>query len=262
MFNRLALRIAAIEALTPSARLPNGPWPTIAGLRVYDSRQDQLDALDDYDALPQIIVYTDESRAEPYPRGNSRPDHYAVDLTLELMLALRGSVTVTMGDGSQQVQGTVDTPLTDRQHEMLLDVLEGQVRRALEGRADLTPEAAAFRTIAKEIQQINSLPMRDQERTVRFAVRSVTFRCVIASDQWPAPSLTPATLTGLDRLPEPARTFAKGLPAGSSALATMTAAAAMIANPATLVKLAAIDAQAGFDRDTPTNDVTMQVTFP
>lgn len=145
---------------------------------------------------------------------------------------------------------------------MMLDVLEAQVRRRLEGRSDLSPEALRFRQIAKEIGLISSLPLRDEQRTVRFALRTVTFRCVISVDQWPEPSLSPAVATGLDRLPEPAKSFAKALPANCSALATMSAAAAMIGDPAALVHLAEIDAQAGFDRAAPTNDVTMQVTFP
>ena len=66
---RLALRLAAIEALLPSAVAATGPYPTVAGAQVYDSRLDPIADPDAWEAFltevegnPIVIVYTEEHR--------------------------------------------------------------------------------------------------------------------------------------------------------------------------------------------------------
>jgi len=248
MLSRVALRLAAIEALAPYARLASGPWPTIAGPRVYDSRQDPIDGLDEIEVRPVISVYTEETAAEPYASGRSQPDHVTIDLVVELMMLVKGSVTLTLPDGSTVTEGTADAPISERAHEGLLDLLEATVRRRLEGRFDFDAQTELFRKVCKQIPHIGSVPQRDSSRTVRLAARTVVFRCVVPADKWPAPSLTPAAATGLDRLPEPLRTVAYGLPAGSSGRALCTRIATWLVDPAALTPLLLAELNLGLDR--------------
>ena len=62
-FSRLALRLAAYEALCPyasraavAATPPTTPaWPTIAGANIYDTRIDPLSGADSFDAFIELI---------------------------------------------------------------------------------------------------------------------------------------------------------------------------------------------------------------
>jgi hypothetical protein len=263
MLARVALRLAAVEALAPYAALVSGPWKTIAGGRVYDSRQDPIDGLDEFEARPVISIYTEEMTAEPYGSGLSRPDHVTVDLVCELMMLTKGSVQLTLPDGSIVTEGTADMPISERAHEALLDLLEATVRRRLEARHDFDAQTELFRRVCKEIRQISSVPQRDSTRTVRLAARTVTFRCVVAADRWPDPALAPQAASGLDRLPEPLRAVALAMPAGSSARAVCERLASLLADPAALTPLALIDLGIGLDRlpDAKTVDQRAKVTF-
>src|SRR4051812_48348079 len=139
--SRLALRLAAYEALNPFASIKSGPWPTIAGANVYDSRLDPGLTVDDPDAWdsfvtsiegrPIVIVYTEEHDTSP-TSGEYPADRHIADLVVELMIATRGTVEIPRADGSPIEVGSVEMALTDRQREALLDFLEGQVRKLLD----------------------------------------------------------------------------------------------------------------------------------
>lgn len=264
MLARLALRMAAIEALAPSDAIEaDGPFPTIAGPRVYDSRQAPIDGADDIEGQPILIVYTEMQDFRPYASGSTRPDYTQVQLIVEMMIASTGIVTVQLPDGSTQDIGTLDAPIMEAKHEALLDLLEATVRRRLEAVYDASPEGQRFRAIAAGFAHVESVPARDDSRTVRLAARTLTFHTKIKMDGWPDPSLNPATPTGLDALPEPLRSLAKALPASSPALETCASIAALLANPAALTPLSTIVVSTNADRSSPPSpaDVTAQVNF-
>ena len=263
MLSRLALRLAAIQALAPYNRLVTAAMPTIAGTQVYDSRLDPIDGTDNIEAAPIISVFTEGLEAKPYGSGTSRPDELEVDLVVELMILVKGTITLQRADGSTMTEGGLDTPVTDRQHEMMLDVLESQVVRRLEGRSDFDADTELFRKVAKSIRHIHSVPQRDSTRTVRLAARTLTFKVSIAKEKWPDQTLTRATLSGFAILPEPLSTVANALPAGSSGALACQDAAQMLANPAALTKLSLIDVKEAVGR-TPTAtdfDVETQISF-
>jgi hypothetical protein len=233
-FSRLALRLAAVEALCPAAALPAGPFPTVAGPRVYDSRIDLIQANESPEALaaalaaienkPLVSVYTEEQRTEPYGTVKYSASENVVTLVIEAMIAASGVTEVTLPDGTTQEVGTIEAPVTSREHEALLDVLEGQVRFLLSARRNEMPAPSAelYRKVAMEVRSIESQPLRAADRTLRLAARTIKFEVKIPGESWPSP-----TATGLDRFPEPLAMVAKALPAGSSGAALVTSLAPM-----------------------------------
>ncbi len=242
MLSRLALRIAVCEALAPHGATT---FPTIAGKRVYDSRIDPAASLDEIEAVPMAIVYTEEQDAKPY--SGSRPaDEQTVALTIELLMATRAEIEIVADDGSTQTIGGVAAPPTDAEREALLDLLEAEVRRALDHR-EMREGWELLSKAAWEVRAVQSVPLRDADRTTRLAQRSLQMVAQIPNDAWPDPGR--ARGTGLDALPEPLRSVAKALPAGSPHLAICNTVAARIAAPAALTPMEGVTIYANIDRD-------------
>lgn len=223
-FARLALRLAAVEALSPYSALAAGPWPTIAAANVYDSRIDpiaaaetpaELDsALANLDNKPLVVVYTEESDLHPYSQKYPA-DEQTETLVIEIMIASRGEIFIDQPAVNgvpqpPQTIGTLDTPVTDRQHEALLDVLEAQIRYIFNP-LNRAPTAEAFRAVAMECRQVHSDPQRAHDRTVRLAGRTIKYHWKVKKEDWSA-----VGTTGLDRLPQPLQNVAKALDPASS----------------------------------------------
>lgn len=123
--NRLALRLAAVAALTNNGR---APYPTLAGERVYDSRVASLEALAaENGPNPFITVYTDRSTNHWRSQiGNTQPG--SVHLFFETSVAIRERSNAKIGQGDEY---DIGVPLTDDELDTTLDVLGTQVRRAL-----------------------------------------------------------------------------------------------------------------------------------
>jgi hypothetical protein len=247
MLARLALRLAAIEALCPSAGLAaGGPWPTIAGPRVYDSRLDPIAAAETAEALssavaglegkPVVIVYTEDDHILPFEGSRVPVRDYVVTLVIEMMVAAPAYIDVTTPSGATETRiGGVEAPLTDRQHEAVLDMLEAGVRFVLD-RENHAPTAVLFRTVARETRQVTSDPQRAADRTLRLALRTLKYHVAVARDAW---SRAPAA--GLGGLPEPLRALALALPAGSSGAALCATLAGLLPAPVALPRLEGVD---------------------
>ena len=239
--SRLALRLAAIEALAPSATASAGPWPTLAGRNVFEERidliaqaetaEDLAGALAELENKPVIVVYTEDHHALPYGAAKYPPDENVVTLAIEISLGATGMVPIFDAEGRAVEFGALDAPVTDRQQAAILDMLEDQVRRLFDSRQAM-PSAALFCSIAQEIRSIHSDPQRAGDRTLRLALRTIKFHCKVAGVAWPAPGAAPAI--GLAALPEPLRTVALALPAGSDSRALCESLAPMIAPAAGL----------------------------
>ena len=224
---RLALRLAAVEALCPHATGATGPWPTIAGPNVYDSRLDPIagaetpeqleSAVDGLDNKPIVILYTEEDDLHPYTQKYDADEQVAT-LVVELMIAAKGYIEIDPGPDANgnpqppQRLGSIEAPVTDREHEAMLDMLEAQVRFALK-KENRAPAAEAFRYVVMETRQVHSDPQRAHDRTVRLASRTVKYHLKLRKEVWPDPSAA-----GLARLPDPLRVVAGLMPASSSAL--------------------------------------------
>ena len=229
--HRLALRLAAIEALCPYALMATGPWPTIAQHRVFDSRQEPIEALDPNEARPILIVYTESDESNPFGNAKYPPDEHVVKLTVECLIASRGTMEIANADGTTSILGTLTSPISDGTQEAVLDMLEALVRRALSSTQDHGINGL-WLTIATEIHNINSLPLRSANHTVRLLGRSVTFTCKCLPDIWPDrlfnATAAAATPLGLARLPSPLSLVAAAMdPASPAGLICAEIAAAM-----------------------------------
>lgn len=267
---RLALRLAAVEALNPYATIATGPWPTIAGPRVFDSRIDLLSEseLADIEGSPIVIVYTEKDDSRPY-EGSRLPQYEQVcELAVELMIAAAGTVQVEQADGSLKTVGALTTPITNRQHEALLDVLEALVKRVLDPNSQAPSAATLFKAVAMEIRHIESVPQRADDRVTRLAGRTLCFMVKVKTDAWPVSTMVSPAPTGFGLFPKPLQDVANLLPPGSSGYAVCTEMAPLITQPVTLPALDDIRVFANINRtyaptqtDGSDSDVVADVEF-
>lgn len=201
MLSYLALRLAAKEALVGF---------TIAGDRVYDSRQFPLDGPSDLDEGPSLSVYTEEARAHDYGSGHVNPRDLHVWLTIEAVVLVKGSIQYVDADGqTSEIEGTA-VPVTDQEHEAIVDMLCTQVRRRLSvgGCADLDTAATLFRAANMGASEAEDFPQRDRSKVDRLAGRTMRFKFKVKPDAWAAPGsgVTGGTSAAL---PEPLASLSK-----------------------------------------------------
>lgn len=260
MLSRLALRLAAVEALTGA---------TIAGARVYDSRIDPIaaaateEALDaaiaEFEDKPVLVVYTEEDEARPFEGERVPIRDRVVTLVVEALIATRGRVEVTDDTGASVVVATLDASITDRQREALLDLLEAQIARVLiPEHAAAGPAAALYRRCAREARAISSTPLRAGGAGLRRALRTVTLHIQVARDDWA--SVLPGA-TGIDRLPEPLRAVTLALPEGSSGRAIAAGLAGLVASPPAVQALQGVDLLLAFGREPTADDHDAKASF-
>lgn len=204
-----AMRLAAIEVLCPTASIgADGPWPTLARHRVYDSAPilpSAVAARDPY--TPYLSLYSEDARVER--RGESAP---VAPGTARAVLA----VVAELGVIEQQDGETFVAPMGegDAGARLVLGALCAQVRKALtHGEA-----GALFRTLAvvEDLRlEALSLPQFD----IRLMRTTMRFTCLIRDDHF----------TDAAGLPEPLAGLAARLPAGSYAKGKLAALAAAFA---------------------------------
>lgn len=146
---RLGVRVAAVHALLGR---------TYAEANVHDSKITPLDALVKETAEPFVIITTDDDDQEMRGRDvNAGPRR--LDLVIEFGLA------------STATDGEVTVPHTDAGMEIVLDLMQRQILRAL------VDEASAYSTAFKRlVTSINGLTSRrgaSAEDGVRYAARQM-----------------------------------------------------------------------------------------
>ena len=243
MFARMAVRIAAIEALRPWARLATrGPWPTPAGPRVYDSRLMPIDAINEIEGQPALFVYTEHDEQTPYGSGQSIRPSGDVTVSLVIECAVAGQSQFRFEDGAGQTTtiGSAGTLVADSELEAMVDFLEATVRRRFSG-VDTDAAMKAWNCACMAIEGIESVPQRDAEGGLRLALRTVRFKIKTKADAWPT-----TVKTGLDRLPEPLACVAKAL-VGSDETSFLDDLAAAVTDPSR-IPLEGIDLFVGMDR--------------
>jgi len=135
--NRLALRLAAICALTNNGR---DPHPTLAGPYVFDSRLDPIEnIIGDDTPLPVLTVYTDRSNNLWPVQVNGENKRATANLFIEASVAVRAK--------NQAGEYEVCFPATDAEIETTLDVLGFQVKQTLFG-------SEVFAALVSELIQI------------------------------------------------------------------------------------------------------------
>lgn len=232
---RTALRLCAAGALKGAVN----DRPTIAQGRVYDSRNDPFQPEDFADdAKPIVVIVTDGDDGDALSSQNGGPPfHRNIELVLELAMVARAPVTDD--DGNPTGGYVIGVPDTDARLEASLDLLEFQVIRRLS--ADPAPLPALFRKLAR-IWKRECHRQIDDTAGVKIASRVLVLTCEVSDDRIsifnnPGDPLP----TGLDALPEPLRTVAQALPAGSAGADTCAALAAAITQ-LTLPPLEGVDA--------------------
>lgn len=208
---RTALRLLVIEALCPTGTAAVGPWPTIAGPRIYDSRLVPVDDLAEKERRPVVMVYTDEVEAAPRQTNGRLPQAAQLDLRIEIAIPQIVPYEVEDEDGSIVERQIAGYPRTDPEAEADLDLLEAQVSYALLLSA-FAP--TIHKLVGFSIREFSSIPFRSGEERVRMAMRSITFRLgEVRTDCFDmAPT---AAAIGLARLPQPLRAVAEALPLDS-----------------------------------------------
>lgn len=241
MLSYLALRLAAKEALVNA---------TIAGDRVYDSRQFPLDGVSDLDEGPSLCIYTEEARATGYGSDRVDPKDVHVWLVLETAVIVKGSVDYVDGNGQPQtIEGSL-TPVTSQEHESLVDILGSQVRRRLSlgGAVDLDAGAETFRLAHMGVTEIEDFPQRSGDKSERLAGRTLRIRCKVKTDRWPEPGSGVAAGTAR-ALPEPIATLSSRflLPSAQTVIAQITGMTRGAS--ATLPLATGVDLSIGVGRD-------------
>lgn len=216
---RTALRLATIAALQGA---DGSSGPTIANNRVYDSRIDDFSP-ETYpsDALPTIIVYTDQDEGEGLSLQNGGPPFKRL-ISLVMEFAMVQGFDVPREDGGTEfVPGY---PATDAEHEASLDFLEFQITRQLAYALDPLPTMwRSFTRVRKYDCHRNVL----DDTGVKIAARILTWQVEVNDDQVITHNSADTLPTAFNVLPEPLRRVAAALPDGK-AFDTCVAIAKMI----------------------------------
>ena len=183
--NRALLRIYTVAALT---RQPTDAADiTIAGDAVFDSRLDNIEFEKDSVELPIIAVYTDEDSAQLRDTGSGGVGgSYLRTLILRIDIAI-GSFQKTVTPAGATISYSL--PTTDSELEMMLDLFEAQVWRALmmPGRTI----SDIWSSLIVRLDGWQSRPHRDQDGNNRLAARSITLHCTVNQDCLPTVGLLP-----------------------------------------------------------------------
>lgn len=210
MLAAAALRLAAVEALCPTAAAaPDGPWPTMARHRVYDSVMVAVDQLDgEKPFTPTLSVFTEDTRlTRRGPTATSVTGDARTDLVVIAELSIAAE-----SEGESFADAMVEGDATAR---LALEALTAQVQSVL----TRAPQSAGLRRIMKSVEEMRVEPFSLPQFGLRYLRNTITFTCAIASDKW----------TDEAGLPEPARSLAMDLPDGSYAKAKLAELAVLFA---------------------------------
>ena len=173
---RLLLRAATVLALTRGGA---GPFPTMAGEAVFDSKLTPVMDIAQEAQTPIGLVYTGEEKRRNLDTNGSALWCRNIDLIIEIAIGSFGK------NGVEWVE-------TDAELEALLDFFELEVEAAL---SDLSnPWAAAWRKLVRKIEHWDSEPFRSSEQNVRYAVRQIVIGVEINNDCLPRPTIEPVRL--------------------------------------------------------------------
>lgn len=228
---RTAVRLQAIELLNAD--------PVVGAAcngRIFDSR---LAELSHEEPVPVIVVTTEETKAEGSRLSDSAsPTEIACDLVLE----------IAMDAVAQDADGNVGTfiPATDRELEAALDVIEeAAIAAVIYGQT--APARLMRQAVILGVPEYKSSRFATDDTGEKLAIRLVTLRVRLRSDD---PDILNPPTGPFAGLPNPLRTVAEHLPAGSSALATCARIAGMLTGQA-FVPFTGVDARISPATDRP-----------
>jgi hypothetical protein len=167
--------VAAVHALTNA---------TVAADRVFDSAIQAIDETMSTERQPVIVVYTEDTVAEPAGRDPLGGDKN-MDLILELAVAAKVLVEPPKaGDSLASPPVTpvagITVPHTDAGLEVVINILGRQVLRGLF--AGETEWSRIFMGLVASIKNITTRRGADDKNGIRFAARQYVFNLVTLDD--------------------------------------------------------------------------------
>lgn len=194
-----AVRLMAVETLLPTAALlAGGPYPTLAGKRVFDSAAPSISDIDETkDYTPVISVYTPESGSKARSSAAEWTDRDA-DCALDIVAEL---VTIVREDGKDYAEPMADGDASAR---LVLAALASQIRRTLM----LSMQGSAWRGLVRSVTDVEYKTVAVPEFGLRLQRLVTRFHLEIADDRFDLQS---------GGLPEPIRSVYEALPVGSYA---------------------------------------------
>jgi hypothetical protein len=203
MLSAEAARLAALEALCPKAALDgDANYPTLAGHRVWDSRLTGIDDLDpDAKFTPCLALFTAE--ADATLRGDGAAfDDTETRATLEIVAEL--SVASNDEAGAPYADAMA---ADDWDARLVLAAMCAQVRRTLL----YSPQGYPFRQIARRVIRWHEETFAIPQLGARWHRVTIRAELAVQDDVF-------ADAAGL---PEPIKSLAAALPAGSAATAKL-----------------------------------------
>lgn len=222
-----AFRLAAVEALCPTAAIEAGTgFPTLAGIRVYDSRQIRIDELDTKAWTPTLALYTPDSSAQQ--RGDySGQDDLAATCVLDIIGEL---ATVTRDSDGEFADAMV--AMGDPQARLQLAALMAQVRYRLF--IDLAGRSL-IKKVMKSVRKMDTQTFGIPELGLRYHRMIMRIEASIRDDDFSAAN---------GSLPEPLASLAAALPEQSYAKSKLDELASAFTLPP-LVPLTSIHVTTG-----------------
>lgn len=204
-----AVRLVAMELLLPTAaQIGGGPYPTLAGARVLDSRAPSISDIDgEADYTPVLSLYTPESgvalRGPLTDAGDTDADA-VLDVVSELCIVSRDT------DGTEYADAMADGDPVAR---LVLATLASQVRRILE----FSEGGLVWRRLVQRVIRVENRTFAVPEYGLRWQRMTTRFHLSICDDDFDVEE---------GGLPEPVRSVCEALPVGSYAKAKLAALAA------------------------------------
>lgn len=193
MLSIAALRLAAIEALCPTAALHgSGDYPTMARERVFDSRAAALDDLETGARwTPVLAIYSEAAQADSF---GEHAQHGNGAVKADLVVVAELAVRESDADGDY-----ADAAQSDPDGRLMLDALCAQVRRRLL----IDPAGFDFRSgLLAQVDRLRLEPYSVPNLGIRWMRTMMTFSCAIADDGLCDAAGLPAPISRLmSRLP-------------------------------------------------------------
>tara|TARA_R110002020_G_scaffold471284_1_gene698227 strand:- start:20434 stop:21153 length:720 start_codon:yes stop_codon:yes gene_type:complete len=210
MLSAEAVRLAAVEILCPTAAIGGlEPFPTLAGHRVYDSREVAIQDLDqEKDYTPILALHTVESGVAL--RGEATA---AWDTSADAVMDVVAELAVVAGDQDGDFVDAMPMAETDPSARLVLSALCAQVRFLLERSAG----GGLWRRLVKRIVRIELQTFAVPEIGARWQRVTMRFHLEIRDDDFDMEN---------GGLPEPIKSVYAALPAGSYASAKLSELAA------------------------------------
>jgi hypothetical protein len=222
MLSAEAARLAALEVLCPTAALAgDGAFPTLAGVRIFDSRLVGIDDLDrDAKFTPVLALFTTDASTAPRGEIGAFDDGAAegvLEIVAELAVAANDEAGAPFADAM---------PADDWDARLVLAALCAQVRRLLM----YDERGRLFRRFVRRVVRWEEEAFAIPQLGARW--HRITLRLTL--------SLPDDEFSDSAGLPEPLATLAGLLPAGSPAAAKLAVLAGHF-NEVARTPLACID---------------------